>query len=262
MEDAGAAFVYTKSGNNIEVHAGITKAVPPGTTTWVPPVPPVSNSDSYRPAFQTSYNHGNATFAEIGAFMCPSDVLPKEDNNGYGKSNYCVCVGDDGPWEAQAAKSWGNPSRTIQTGMFRLAQSNDWTQVVGMGEISDGTSNTIMMGEVTESYFINPTTTNTCFPIWAGGNNDGGGQWRMNAWGRLCGPICYMNQNYKIIGNVQWKDTGLTTSDYSFSSKHPGGAQFVLGDGSVVFLQDSINTTLYACLAAINDGQAIQVPGR
>jgi len=71
-----------------------------------------------------------------------------------------------------------------------------------------------------------------------------------------------MNQNYKIIGNVQWKDTGLTASDYSFSSKHPGGAQFVLGDGSVVFLQDSIDTTLYARLAAINDGNPVQVPGR
>ena len=63
--------------------------------------------------------------------------------------------------------------------------------------------------------------------------------------GRLCGPVCYMNQNYKVIGGVLWKDTDCTTSDYSFSRKHPGGAQFVLGDGSMVFLQDSIDTTLY-----------------
>ncbi len=262
LKGGGAAFVYTKSGNNVEVHAAIA-GFTDAAGTFTPPNPPVSNSDTYQPAIRVDRNHGNsAAKDEIPAFMCPSDVLPKEDNDGYGKSNYCVCVGDDGPWQAQSAKSWGNPSRTIQTGMFRLAQSNDWTQVVGMGEITDGTSNSIMMGEVTESYFINPTTTNNCFPIWAGGNNNGGGQWRMNSWGRLCGPVCYMNQNHKVIGNVQWKDTGLTTSDYSFSSKHPGGAQFVLGDGSVVFLQDSIDTTLYACLAAIQDGQAVQVPGR
>jgi len=258
MKSAGAWFGYLKSGNNIDMHGSIG-----AYGSWTLPSPhPQSSSDSYRNFFQTSNNHGGMGAEEFPAFMCPSDVLPKEDNNGFGKSNYCACVGDDSPWQAQSAKSWGSPSRTQQTGMFRLAQSNDYTQVVGMAEVTDGTSNTIMMGEVTESYFINPTAISSCFPLWAGSNNDGGGQWRMNAWGRLCGPVCSMNQNYKIIGNVQWKDTGLTASDYSFSSKHPGGAQFVLGDGSVVFLQDSIDTTLYARLAAINDGNPVQVPGR
>lgn len=262
LKGGGAAFVYTKTGNNVEVHAAIA-GFTDGTGTFTPPTPPVSNSDTYQPAIRVDRNHGNSIAKDkIPAFMCPSDVLPKEDDNGYGKSNYCVSVGDDSPWQAQGAKSWNAPSRDIQTGMFRLAQSNDFTKVVGMAEVTDGLSNTIMMGEVTESYGINVATINGPFPIWAGGNNSGGGQWRMNSWGRLCGPVCYMNQNWKFLGYTQWKDTGLTPSDYSFSSKHPGGAQFVLGDGSVVFLQDSIETTLYQNLAAIQDGNAVQVPGR
>jgi len=260
MKAGGAAFVYLKSGNNRDMDTGISQVA---GWNW-PAAHPTSNSDDYRDYIRIDRNHGGMTVEEIGAFMCPSDVLPKEDNNGYGKSNYCVCVGDDSVWERDANTSWGSPSRTVQTGMFRLAQSNDWTQVVGMGEITDGTSNTIMMGEVTESYRINPTSTGTMFPLWAGGNNDWGGQWRMNSWGRLCGPVCYINNlTWKLPVTVAlWKNTNCHASDYSFSSKHPGGAQFVLGDGSVVFLSDAINTTLYAYLAAINDGQAIQVPGR
>jgi len=258
LKSGGAAFVYTKTGNNIEVHSGIG-----AVGTWNPPSPPVSSSDSYQPAIRVGDNHGNsAAKTPIPAFVCPSDVLPIGDNDGYGKSNYCVCVGDDAPWQAQGAKSWGAPDRMTQTGMFRLAQSNDWTKVVGLAEVTDGLSNTIMMGEVTESYRINVGTTNWMFPIWAGGNNNEGGQWRMNSWGRLCGPICYMNQDWKLLGFNQWKDTNCTPSDYSFSSKHPGGAQFVLGDGSVVFLQDSINTDLYRYLASIQDGNAVQIPGR
>jgi hypothetical protein len=258
MKAAGAAFPYLKSGNNRDMHASIS-----AYGSWTLPAGhPVSNSDSYREFIRVSNNHGGMAAEEFAAFICPSDILPKEDNNGFGKTNYCVCVGDDSPWEAQSATSWGSPSRTTQTGMFRLAQSNDYTQVVGMNEVTDGTSNTIMMGEVSASYRIQPSSTGTMFPLWAGGNNDWGGQWRMSSWGRLCGPVCSMNQDYRIIGFVQWKNTNCTASDYSFSSQHPGGAQFVLGDGSVVFLQDSINTTLYAYLAAIQDGQAVQIPGR
>lgn len=259
MKSGGAAFVYTKSGNNIEMHAGVGH-VPAPVGPWDPPSPPTSNSDNYQPAIETGRNHGGVVTDEIPAFMCPSDVLPKEDNNGFGKSNYCVCVGDDSPWEAQGATAWTSPSRNIQTGMFRLAQENNWTKVVSLAEVTDGTSNTIMMGEVTESYRINVASIDKMFPLWAGGNNDWNGQWRMSSWGRLCGPICYMNQDWKFLGFNQWKNTNCTPSDYSFSSKHPGGAQFVLGDASVKFFQDSIDTTLYSNLAAIQDGNAIQVP--
>lgn len=258
MKEGGAGFVYTKSGNNREVHTAMPLGVGPCACSGTHVE---SNSDRYHGCIETRRNHGNsAAKQEIDAFVCPSDVLPKEDDDGYGKSNYCVCVGDDGPWQAQGNTSWGNPNRNIQTGMFRLAQSNDWTKVVGFNEVTDGLSNTIMMGEVTESYRNHGNSTDKTFPIWAGGNHDWSGQWRMCSWGRLCGPVCYLNQNWKTIGWVQWKNTNHTTSDYSFASQHPGGAQFVLGDASVTFFQDSIDTTLYAYLANIKDGEAVEVP--
>ena len=52
----------------------------------------------------------------------------------------------------------------------------------------------------------------------------------------------------------------LSWSDFSYGSKHPGGAQFVLADGSVVFLNESIDTETYAYLGAIADGNPVQIP--
>ena len=59
---------------------------------------------------------------------------------------------------------------------------------------------------------------------------------------------------------ANWFNTNLTPADYSFGSKHPGGAQFVLGDASVTFIQDSIDSVLYGYLANISDGEAVTVP--
>jgi hypothetical protein len=45
-------------------------------------------------------------------------------------------------------------------------------------------------------------------------------------------------------------------NDISFGSQHPGGAQFVLGDGSVRFVRDTVDLTLYKATASRNAGEA------
>ena len=44
---------------------------------------------------------------------------------------------------------------------------------------------------------------------------------------------------------------------YSFYSKHSGGAQFLLGDGSVRFISQNVNQATYANLATIADGNVL-----
>ncbi len=255
MVQGGACLVYYNSGNNREMHKSYIQF--PGFQ-W-PGGHPSQNSDRYRDYYRTSRDHGGMYRTVIDGFICPSCVLPKNDNNGFAKNNYLACVGSDDVWQAQGGVSWNRPSRTQQTGMFRLAQSNDWTKVVGMEECTDGLSNSLMLGEVSESHNVHPARTNRVFPVWSGGNNDWGGRWRMNSWGRLAGPICYLNHDRRFPEN-NWKNTNLKPSDYSFGSKHPGGAQFVLGDASVTFIQDSIDSMLYSYLANIYDAQAVTVP--
>ena len=45
--------------------------------------------------------------------------------------------------------------------------------------------------------------------------------------------------------------------NYSFFSRHPGGGQFAMIDGSVHFVQDSIDITLYRSLATIGGSEAV-----
>ncbi len=45
-----------------------------------------------------------------------------------------------------------------------------------------------------------------------------------------------------------------------FESRHPGGCQFLLGDGSVRFLAETIAMPTYAALANRGDGQLIEAP--
>ena len=45
-----------------------------------------------------------------------------------------------------------------------------------------------------------------------------------------------------------------------FKSLHPGGAQFVMADGSVHFINDSIDDTIYRGLATRNVGETVDVP--
>ena len=42
-----------------------------------------------------------------------------------------------------------------------------------------------------------------------------------------------------------------------FYSHHSGGAQFLLGDGTVRFISENVNLTTYANLATIADGNVI-----
>ena len=176
--------------------------------------------------------------------MCPSDILPKENDHLVGKANYCANVGSDDVWNI--APSWGNPSRTTQTGIMVLAQNNNNTHVIDMANVSDGTSNTLAVGEATVSENVTPSKVNSGFyPVWVATR---GGQWRIGNWGRIAGPLAYINRP----GNGQPEPNDW--SDFAFGSQHPGGANFGLVDGSVRFLAETIDTVMYTRLAARNDG--------
>jgi prepilin-type N-terminal cleavage/methylation domain-containing protein/prepilin-type processing-associated H-X9-DG protein len=111
-------------------------------------------------------------------------------------------------------------------------------------EIEDGTSNTIMMGE------IRPSTS--AFN-WVHG-------WTLSEgmWFATTAPMNY-ETDPELVDTTQvcrrWdKDFNAANG---FKSRHSGGANFVFCDGSVHFLNESIDYTNYQRLGARSDGESV-----
>ena len=175
--------------------------------------------------------NGNLANNQFAVFHCPSDngtrTLSGVTYGPYAagtgaKINYDFCVSNE-----YRCNAWSK----LEGSSRRMFGENSNTTIT---QVSDGTSNTIMLGETT---FEN--ANGTC-PPWAYrgwvqvGVNPGDG---INVWGPPANPT---------FGKVaSWPDAG---------SLHPGGAQFCFADGSVHFLVQSLDTTTLNHLSAMADG--------
>jgi prepilin-type N-terminal cleavage/methylation domain-containing protein/prepilin-type processing-associated H-X9-DG protein len=135
-------------------------------------------------------------------------------------TNYC-CQG----WSFGSFNPPGN-----SVGMFgRYARS------FSFDEVTDGLSNTIMAGESLPAHCIFHGAYSTNFPL-SGTTvplntmEDGQGSW--HNWWRTCG----------------------------YKSRHPGGANFLMGDGSVHFFSETIDYKLYNELGTRAGGEVAKLP--
>ncbi|MBA4029857.1 MAG: prepilin-type cleavage/methylation domain-containing protein [Planctomyces sp.] len=185
----------------------------------------------------------------LTAFVCPSDTLPAKDNDGYAKSNYMGNIGG----EISTTCADGNFNGARQTGVFRMSNNNTDTWWTKMRDFTDGTTNTALLGEVSISANVSPSNTgNGNYPLWAAGNNNAGCNGRTSIGGQL-----------RIMDNVLDATTGQGIyringgSDQAFGSRHTGGAHFLLGDGSVKFLSENIDLTLYRGIGSRAGGETL-----
>ena len=102
--------------------------------------------------------------------------------------------------------------------------------------ITDGTSNTLMVGEI----------------AWV--NNITGTRYR--SWIRGCdtAPVCAGSRN--VVNSINTPSIALF-NDIAFGSMHPSGANFLMGDGAVRFIRDSINLNTYRAMASRDGGEAL-----
>jgi prepilin-type processing-associated H-X9-DG protein len=127
-----------------------------------------------------------------------------------------------------------------------------------IASITDGTSNTVMMGEATCSATVKPMAFGSVnFPLWAGvvGNNCGNIQ-AMGAIFRIMDQNAPLN-NWLTNGQPNTAPTGTNVSDVSFGSQHAGGAgaNFVFGDGSVHFIMNNVTPSVYMAIGTIAGGE-------
>jgi prepilin-type N-terminal cleavage/methylation domain-containing protein/prepilin-type processing-associated H-X9-DG protein len=120
-------------------------------------------------------------------------------------------------------------------------------------DITDGTSNTLAMGEQTLATY-NGMTSAWAYAAWTSVGIDPVGAWNgtfpaqgLNIW----------NYNNNAYPNNQ---VGQRASWYNAASLHPDGVNFVYADGSVHFIHQEIDIPSLTYLSRMSDGQNIPNP--
>jgi prepilin-type N-terminal cleavage/methylation domain-containing protein/prepilin-type processing-associated H-X9-DG protein len=115
--------------------------------------------------------------------------------------------------------------------------------------ITDGTSNTIMAGEVVPSraadsnfWYFNGAYAGTTVPL----------GWNSNTYPASAANCLGQWQNSTAPNGCRF-----SAAAKGFASLHPGGSNFLFGDGSVKFLKNSINPYTYCALGSRAGGEVV-----
>jgi len=128
--------------------------------------------------------------------------------------------------------------------LFANDDNNTWC--ASLTNMSDGTSNTVMIGEASVSTNVTPSIIDRSqFPTWAGSNN-----------GISCNGTTSVGVVLRVMDGAYPLNGG---ADQAFGSRHTGGANFALGDGSVRFISNSVATNIYAAIGSRNGGEALNL---
>jgi prepilin-type N-terminal cleavage/methylation domain-containing protein/prepilin-type processing-associated H-X9-DG protein len=202
-------------------------------------------------ANSTDYAAGRAAIRRLplATYQCPSDPNAATSFlNGsdpvYASSYLGVCGNDD--WNE--AGGWGSNARN---GLFAVYswQRSSTKKPVRMGSITDGTSNSVAVGErpvhpEAQWGWLFATDFDTLMAVPS--NDDVYGQATDGA-----SPPCPRPSHYRT-------DTvGGRCAHTHFWSTHSGGANWALADGSVRFFNYSAADTLVQ-MASINGGEVVQ----
>jgi len=236
---------------------------------------PLYNSINFRiycnPVLGTDIQNSTANFTKVAVFLCPSDSSPLV------RCNYGVNLGT-------------SPTRDLGRGPFVM--TGGWAQrgPLGIKDVTDGTSTTIAFGELrggngdnsvidrqSQSYgasgpaWTSPYPTSPTAQIDAqiplcdqaavlGGNIK---NWTGQYW--MQGGLHYTELNTILTPNSPHADcrfdcTGCDTEDVAFStfrSRHRGGVNVTLCDGTVKFVKDTIDRNVWWALGTRNGNEAV-----
>jgi prepilin-type N-terminal cleavage/methylation domain-containing protein/prepilin-type processing-associated H-X9-DG protein len=195
----------------------------------------------------------NANYCNYVGSMGPQCAVTHPNCKGYQPfQQYCMPITNKlppiGGWGYDRSPDHGNTTDPDQVrGMFNRLGAK-----INMATTTDGLSNTLMVGEVKiGSHDQCRYNIGDYWHGWAGFNSG-------NAMGTTITPINYPTDPKETDGNCPIPATSVWNWNHSmgFKSNHSGGANFVFGDGSVHFLNQTIDHRTYQLLGCRNDGQA------
>ncbi|OWK38258.1 hypothetical protein FRUB_07378 [Fimbriiglobus ruber] len=202
----------------------------------------------------------SATGQAIPTYLCPSDQMSQlrtfSELSRYsqvttlvGLTNYKGVLGSNFNYgdyaNANPAFLYNGDGFWGANGLFSL---DVWKAPITIVAITDGTSNTFMVGE------------DIWTPNYANGQQPGNGF----AWAHAVEATltCAMPPNNLTHPNGTPIDTTSTNASewgsyHGFKSKHIGGVQFVYADGSVHFVSNAVPLSTYRALASYKGGEVL-----
>ncbi|SIO65736.1 prepilin-type N-terminal cleavage/methylation domain-containing protein/prepilin-type processing-associated H-X9-DG domain-containing protein [Singulisphaera sp. GP187] len=187
----------------------------------------------------------------ITSFMCPSDVAASVINtatnafpaNTLATGSYAFNAGSIGPPNAGGIKTANNG--------FAF-----YTFPVKIRDITDGTSNTLSVGETVanDGKFKGQT-------VCPAGTTAAGSNLLttnvFNAWSICIRISSSFRTSVNPPNTKPCFGSAAGSNNGAFGSFHSGGANFAFADGSVHFLKDSVNLNVYRALSTRDQGEVI-----
>ncbi|MER3417362.1 MAG: prepilin-type cleavage/methylation domain-containing protein [Gemmataceae bacterium] len=202
-------------------------------------------NDTTGPRYSGEPNVTNVTSKRLAIHTCPSDTPNAPitvGGRGITSHNYAVNYGNTTVWQTT---SYGGV--TFKGAPFTSNKAFRIDDILS----ADGTSNTILLAEVVQGQ----------------GRDLRGFTW----WGDASGFSAYQGPNsplpdviytsfycqYPYSINPPCIGTGSIPSMFAARSRHTGGVNVVMADGSVRFVQNGIDIELWRALASMQGGEPI-----
>ncbi|MBA4030445.1 MAG: prepilin-type cleavage/methylation domain-containing protein [Planctomyces sp.] len=199
----------------------------------------------------------------IPVFRCPSMSQPMfvyDTNHQTNRvpGSYRACA------SGTAIYDWDNYTPSGAEWLYNTPQNGMCfgASAVRMRDVTDGTSNTILIGEsYTDATFVQDNVTPDVWYI---------GSFQIDAWDvnadgtPTSGAISGSNEFTEFVGSTGAPlnsrliaATNGFQKQAAFGSYHTGGAMFTLADGSARFISDNIDTTVYRSLGTKSRGETV-----
>ena len=209
---------------------------------------PLASCQPYR--YDTApHNGADSIWGPIPVLVCPSSALgdrsPDVKTATYpwreqqGALHYRGCAGK--------IEDRANPSETDENYWYSNLGVLYPNSQVGMRDVLDGTSNTILLGESSSSQG------------WSSSNKAGFGGIQPWTWGWWVNSRPLLIDTKTIRFPINYRGTfGYNTTPYT--SYHPGGAQFLFVDGSVTFLSETMDLAVLKAYGTRQGGEVVPGP--
>lgn len=191
----------------------------------------------------------HSTDRTVPTYFCPSAEPPTDKASDIESANYVGVAG-----AGQQREDW--PLEEMACGIVATDGVLHLRSDVSAGDVTDGTSNSLMVGERT---IVDTTEWWTL-----------GASWYRRNGSSAPDSVCVAASKHVVwpinvleSGRVAWirdRDAPAVLrkvlgNELAFGSEHPGGAHFLLADGSVHFLDESLDLNVYRNLATRAGGE-------